>query len=439
VTPERELEGGFSRRVLGWVIGIAVASFLAALLLSAFGENLSSWTTPDANSFSYSAIGHHALIELLSSLGLGVVPRQSRGVTGLGPHTPLVLAEPDVLGPPAVLDRIAAGRDEARQAKAALVLVLPKWQGEPGGKVNGWVGAVALRNEAEIAEVFAALGEPALQKLPLVRNRGLAVRRECEAHWKGAPERFTIEVDLPQLLAPAASKEPALEPPLEPPLESVITCGGQLLVGRRLLTPEGPELLVIADPDVLNNQGLSRGDHALLVSRLFQRHLDAHGVIFDETIHGFVRSHGLLAEAFRFPLLPASLQTFLLAGIVLWAGMGRFGKPMPPPGGLAAGKDVLIDNTATLLLAGGHTADSLARYHRQTEQAVAASLFLSPGLSSAEMRRRIEDVAASRGTPIDLAALERQIEALDGGRDAAARALEIARRLHRWRQEMTHG
>lgn len=438
--PERELEGGFSRRVLGWVVGIAVASFLAALLLSAFGEDLSSWTTPDANSFSYSAIGHHALIELLTSLGVGVVPRKSRGVTGLGPHTPLVLAEPDVVnGPPAVRGRIAAGRDEARQTKAVLVLVLPKWQGYPGDEAPGWVDDVALRDEAEISEILAALGEPSLQEVRLVRSRGLAVRRECQARWKGATERFTVEVDFPQLLSPAPARKPAQEPPLEPLLEPIITCGDQLLAGRRRLTPAGPELLVIADPDVLNNQGLSRGDHAALVSRLFQQHLDAHGVIFDETIHGFVRSHGLLAEAFRFPLLPASLQTFLLAGIVLWAGMGRFGKPMPPPGGLAAGKDVLIDNTATLLLAGGHTADSLARYHRQTEQAVAASLFLPPGLSTAEVRRRLEEVAESRGAPIDLAAVERQIEALDGGHDAAARALEIARRLHRWRQEMTHG
>jgi len=425
--PERELEGGFSRRVLGWVIGVAVASFLAALLLSAFGEDLGSWSTPDANSFSYSAIGHRALVELLTSLGLGVVSRQTRGAAGSGEHTPLVAAEPDVQGgPPAVRGRIMALRDEARQTGAALVLVLPKWRGEPEAGSPGWVGHVALRSQEEIAQVLGALGDPALDGLGIVRRGERATRRQCQARWPDAPARFAVELDFPQLLAAT----PALEP--------VVTCDGLLLVGRRALAA-GPQLLVIADPDILNNQGLARGDHASLAGQLFLRGLDARGAIFDETIHGFVRSSGLLAEAFRFPLLPAVLQTFLLVGIVLWAGMGRFGKPQPAPGGLAAGKDVLIDNTATLLTSGGHAAESLASYHRQTVQVLAASLFLPPGLSAPEARRRLEEVARSRGLRIDLAAVEQQVEALDGERDAAVRALAIARRLYRWRQEMTHG
>jgi hypothetical protein len=142
---------------------------------------------------------------------------------------------------------------------------------------------------------------------------------------------------------------------------------------------------------------------------------------------------------FRFPLLPAVLQIFLLLGIVLWAGMGRFGKPLPAPGGLAAGKDVLIDNTATLLSHGGHAADSLARYHRQTVQSVAAAFFLPPGLPEREMQRRLEEVSRGRGSRIDLAALERQVERLGDGPKAAPRALRLAARLYRWRQEMMHG
>ena len=81
-------------------------------------------------------------------------------------------------------------------------------------------------------------------------------------------------------------------------------------------------------------------------------------MVFDETIHGFNRTPGLLAEALRFPMVLAVLQGLLLLGLVLWAGMGRFGKPLPAAPGLAAGKEVLIGNTAKLLADGGHAADS---------------------------------------------------------------------------------
>jgi len=431
--PEGELEGGFSRRVLGWIVGIAVASFLAALGLSALGQTLESGATPDANAFSYSAIGHHALVEMLTSLGLGVVPRKSQGGGGPGPRTPLMLAEPDLeTGPPAVRERVVAARNEARDAQAVLVVVLPKWDGTPGDGTPGWVGEVSLRDEAKAVAVLGLL-DPALAELRLVRRGERAVRRECRFHGDGREQRFTVEADVPQLLAAPSVLEP------------VVTCSGLVLAGSYTLASSGPEpgpkVLVIADPDVLNNQGLARGDHAALVERLVLRDLNARGLVIDETIHGFARSGGLLAEAVRFPLLPATLQALLLAGIVLWAGMGRVGKPLPAPRGLAAGKDVLLGNTATLLASGGHVADSLARYQRQTVQAVAAALFVPPGVPEAELRRRLEDVSESRGVRIDLAAVEQQIEALTGGRDAAARAraLDIARRLHRWRQEMTHG
>ncbi|HBL31536.1 MAG TPA: hypothetical protein DD490_32335 [Acidobacteria bacterium] len=425
--PVATLEGGFSRRVLRWVIGIAVASFLAALVLSGIGGNLESRETAGASSFSYSAIGHRALVEMLSALGLGVVSRRSQGGGGLGPQTPLVLAEPALEdGPPELRERITAARNEAGKAQAVLVLVLPKWRGEPGDRRPGWVGAVGLRPEEETTAALENLGEGELAELRIVRA-GEAERRTCTARGAEGPRSFTFEADFPQLAAASAALKP------------VVTCNGLLLVGRRKLLPPGPEVLVITDPDVLNNQGLARGDHAALMEWIFLEQLEARGALFDETIHGFSRSRGLLAEAFRFPLLPASLQALLLTGIVLWAGMGRIGKPLPAPRALAAGKDVLIDNTATLLTSGGHVADSLARYHRQTVQAVAGALFLPADLPADVLQRRLQDVSEHRGIRIDLAAIERRVPALDDGRDAAARALDIARRLHRWRREMTHG
>src|SRR5262249_4327159 len=157
--------------------------------------------------------------------------------------------------------------------------------------------------------------------------------------------RFTIEARPLQLLTPG------------PGLAAEVDCGAGLLVARGTLKPGGPALVVVADPDLWNNQGLGRADHAALADRLFADRLRAQGVALAETIHGSSRPRGLLAEAFRFPLLPGVLQGVLLLGLVLWAGMGRFGQPLPAAAGLPPGKAALIDNTAQLLDRGGQAAD----------------------------------------------------------------------------------
>ena len=127
--PREEIEGGFSRRTVGWIAGIAVVSFLASALLSVYGRDLVPKPFSGPNTFSDSALGHRALAELLKAMGLGVFPRQSFGGGGLGPERPLVLAEPD-----SSPTRLANLRKEAKDRKAPLVVVLPKWQPGPPRK-----------------------------------------------------------------------------------------------------------------------------------------------------------------------------------------------------------------------------------------------------------------------------------------------------------------
>jgi len=415
VTEPEELPGGFSRRAVRWIVGVAAASFTAAVLLSAFGQDLGSGPTPGANTFSDSALGHRALAELLGSLGLGVVSRQSPGGGEIGPRRPLIVAEP------VETRRLKDILEAAASRKAAVVLVLPKWTGAPKEGKPEWLGKVDLVPET------VALRSLRDADLGLAGVRDVALRRgsqslPCTSVSDG--RQLRVESRPIQLLG----KVPGLDP--------VIECGGDLLVARRA---GDPELIVISDPDVLNNQGLGRGDNAPLVVALLVERLGATGVVFDETVHGFSRTRGLLAEAFRFPLVLGVLQALVLVGTVLWAGMGRFGKPLPAAEGLAAGKEILIDNTAKLLASGGHSAESLATYFRQTTRAVAAHYFLPPDLPDRELLARLQRITDSHGPRLDLAALERRIGRSAGkARGNDERAARIARRLHQWRQEMIY-
>ena len=111
------------------------------------------------------------------------------------------------------------------------------------------------------------------------------------------------------------------------------------------------------------------------------------------------------------------LQSLLLLGVVLWAGMGRFGKPLPAAAGIGAGKEVLIDNTAKLLANGGHAADSVLLYFRQVTRAVAAHYFLPPDLPESERLARLQRLTDGHRQELDLGGAGAEYPSPSGGQE----------------------
>jgi hypothetical protein len=418
-----ELEGGFSRRALRWIVGSVAVSLVASVLLMAYGRDLQGGPLPGANSFSDSALGHRAVVLLLTRLGLGVTSRKSLSSGDAGPGRPLVLAEPNPKGESWRPEQLDALRQEAASRKATLVLVLPKWlAGAPRKGKPRWLDSVRLMPQKDVAKTIEALNEADLDGLVPQRFDDV---RLCQARWsRHSVVEYRMDVDALQLLKPG------------PNLTTLVSCGDYALVAERKATGSSPRIVLVADPDLLNNHGLGRGDNAILIYQLFSQGLGATGAVFDETIHGFNRDLGLIAEALSFPLVLGVLQGVILLGIVLWAGMGRFGKPLPASLGLAAGKEVLIDNTAKMLANSGHAGDSLARYFQQTVRAVAGHHFLPPDLTDKDRIERLQGITAARGWKLQLAELERAVSQFPPGRAGEDQATKIVRRLHDWRVEM---
>lgn len=417
-----ELEGGFSRRALRWIVGSVAVSLVASVLLMAYGRDLQGGPPPGAHSFSDSALGHRAVVLLLTRLGLGVTSRRSLSSGDAGPGRPLVLAEPNPKGESWRPDQLQALSQEAASRQAPLVVVLPKWRAGAARKDKPrWLSSVRLMPEEDVAKVLEALNEADLQGLIPQRFDGV---RRCEARWNRTAVEYRMDVDALQLLPPS------------PSLRALVSCGSYALVAERKATGSRPRIVLVADPDLLNNHGLGRGDNAILIHQLFTQGLGATGAVFDETIHGFSRDLGLLAEALSFPLVLGVLQALVLLGVVLWAGMGRFGKPLPASLGLAAGKEILIDNTAKMLANSGHAEDSLARYFQQTVRAVAGHHFLPPDLADKDRIERLQQITAARGGKLRLAELERAVRQIPLGRAGEEPAAKTARRLYDWRVEM---
>lgn len=403
----------FSRTAITLVVGAIAASLLGAVLLTIFLDDIAGRPSASSDGYSVSAIGHHAVVEVLEELDVPVVvSRHGSGAKARGGV--LVIAEPVV--PP---DDAEAADKLRRLATSAdtVLLVLPKWYGSPGRDDRRWLDGVAALDAAEIEAPLRALGSEA-----------------SVAH----VEPGVVDVDSLDLGIPDFHLAPALHVAqlADDEQDAIHALDGQALVFRFMV--EETLVYVLADPDVINNAGLTRPGNARFVVALLDQLRGGGPVVFDETLHGFAEEPSLWKALFRFPLALVTLHVVLLLLVVVWAGLGRFGPARGAPPALAAGKEYLVRNTAALLRVAGHHGHALERYLVAAVDTVKAELHAPRDLAPGDLPAWLERVRAARGASIPYPELASEVA--DAIRSNNARAvLAAADRVHRWRVEMTHG
>jgi hypothetical protein len=399
--------GGSAGRAGRWLALLAGLSLAASGLLAIFGDafEVVSWG-PDA--FSRSALGHHALLETWRALGHRVLVSRSRTAAKLGGEAALVVAEPMVGS-----DRVAAERLAAMlEASPRSLLVLPKRAGAPDPLRGGWIGRQFVLPPEEAARVLEAAG-----------IEGQVVRPAATpAAWTGGP--------VPDLAEPQLVRSRDLVP--------LVACGEGILLGVREAGEGGGEVVVLADPDLIANHGLGRGDNALLAASLAER-LAGQGqatLVVDETLHGHEQEPSLARELLAWPLVLATVQAGLVLLLASWAAWVRFGRPHRDAPALAPGKAFLIENTADLLRHGGHGGSALGAYWRGAREHVARAF--PSGLPGEAPDAGLARAAAARGRSAELADLERRVAAL-AGRRGGEELVRAAAAICDFREEMTHG
>lgn len=126
--------------------------------------------------------------------------------------------------------------------------------------------------------------------------------------------------------------------------------------------PEGIEggdfypLIMVFEPDLLNNWGFSKPHGAQLGERLVRATLDGQDkhVIIDEKIGAIANQppkpqRNLLKEAFRPPFLAATICLILAVMVAFWRALNRFGPPLLASRAIAFGKRALVANAAGLI------------------------------------------------------------------------------------------
>lgn len=391
-----------------WLIALAAASMLLWIGVEIFAPGAEPPPEPGPGAYSWSALGHRALIELLRQLDRPVRVTRFGSLIESGV---LVIAEPH--GDRETIERLDAVIERAPN----VLLVLPKWKGgDSAGQRHAWEGRTALHDTVDVARVAGAV-------LPYAE-----IIRPPEDAPEG-PWRLDPGLPAPTLLEPQLLDAKGLD--VLAGRDGVILAGGREEDGRRLF--------VLSDPDVLATHGLGRGDNAAFAVALLDRLRDGGPIVFDETFHGHFDPPGLGRLLGEWPLVLILAQFTVFAAIVLWAGAGRFGAPEEPPPELAAGKAALIGNTADLLHHAGHIGPVFRRWFRERVRAEARRRRAPAGLEDEAL---LAWFAARKPGGAEFAALRVAAEAAaerGRGRRAARRIVSAALRTHRWAAEETHG
>jgi hypothetical protein len=305
---------------------------------------------------------------------------------------------------------------------STILLVLPKWSGQPSEQKVGWLREVA---EGPLLDAQWALD--------LIAPRGEVVREKGAVQWTTNALHITPEVDLPVQLVRGDRLRP------------IIGAMQGMLVGE--ISDKEHKIWVLADPDVIANHGLAREGNAALAVALVKALRGGDGsVVFDETVHGFVvRTASPFLLLFRFPFVVATAQGLLAIALLLWATLGRFGAPQTAPPALSAGREGLLQNMAKLVEFTGHQDVMVKRYVQETVRDAALALhapreLMGAGFMGAGLVAWLERVGLARGVTIDCAAVLRQAaELATAARRNPPALVRLARDIHQWKGEIVDG
>jgi hypothetical protein len=395
---------------------VGVVAFCALLVLLTYASSLETGNNGGGHALSKSAIGFSGLAQALRDLNEPVLISRHRlpegrnaGLYVLTP--PLQAAAKDILKPPKDLG------DETTLMgfEGPVLVVTPKWMAAPDPKHRGWVsggqpapsiffGKESIIGKARVAR-RTGVSRPTLTPRagPFVRPLTFGAIDSFQtmdlADWKGWTPVLVDET-------------------------------GKTVMAK---APWGPAYL-LSDPDLLDNQGLKdMAGFTGAVTLANGLRAENGPVMFDVTLNGLGVDRSALNLMFDPPFLAVTLCLAVAAALAGWQAFCRFGPARREGRAVAHGKEALVDNTAALVrLARKETALG-GDYAELTRQLAARAVGAPRTLTGEALNQFLDRLAARRGAAESLNLLTLAARtAADRGR-----LTDAARKLYRWRTEMT--
>jgi hypothetical protein len=389
----------FDPKTVAAIVAAGIVAFGLFLVMLAYSGGLGAGRDGRAHALSVSAVGFQGLVRLI----------------GLGGGEAVMVRDPVELDAEELVV-VAIDERTTRAALASLLaerggrptlLVLPKWRIVGDEEHPGWVRSAGPQTATDGEELLRDLGAPKLGQ----RNEAAssAVGADILAGWRRPA---------PKLIQTISGGG----------FTPLVTAAGGTLLAR---WGEAP-LYVLADPDLLNNQGIKEPANARAALALLEA-LSPEGathVAFDLTLSGFGRSPSALKLAFEPPFLPLTLALALAAILAGLHGAFRFGPEAKEDRAIAFGKSALVENSAALFKIAKREHRTGGAYAELIREAAAHGSGAHLALRDAELDAYLDRVSPPNGPSFS--------ELGERARGAASRydLVAAARALFQWKKDL---
>jgi hypothetical protein len=390
----------FNPKVVYGLILLGIAAFAAIVWVMAYGgpARQEQRELSRAQMMSPAAVGFKGLVELVGQVHQAYTINNSQDLD----YEDLLVLAIDENTRPQELSWV-----RQRRASRPTLIILPKWRTVANLRRGEWVSAIGPGAGNRVA---AQLGYRLRVSPGLASGTALST---------GGP-LSGIEVPSPAL--PQTIEGSGLTPLLTLPDGSIV-----------LAQIEGRPHYILADPDLLNNHGISDPARAQAAAALLDalNSADANSINFATftDVVAVREPGGLLRLVLEPPFLAMTLALAIAALLAGFHGAIRFGQPRREERTIALGKAALVENSAGLIRLARREVHMSVAYAEFIQQEAARAVGAPPGLSGEALDNYLDRLTRSGPTFSELAT------ALVKTRDRHSMAA-AARALFQWKKDI---
>tara|TARA_R110001599_G_scaffold234436_1_gene433581 strand:- start:238 stop:1464 length:1227 start_codon:yes stop_codon:yes gene_type:complete len=394
-----ETTSPFAARTVGILLAIAIISFGAVMVLAGRAPELRNRDLAGDHPYSTSAIGYNGIVQFLDAQDYPVeISRLEHKLTQRDWGMMIVTVSP----------RGMNAKLEDLTLQPTTLIVLPKWIG-----------------------VSDQLNKKRQRDTRFMAARGL----------NDLLGRLDIAGEIGRIDVPQVTDTPFGDMALRPDLKMQVIRSDSLVPiawtddGILLGKVDDRDIYVLADPDMLNTFGLAQRENARFAVQLMDwlRYDEAEPIIFDATLHGFIRSENLLQMMFDIPFVGATLAALAAAFLLGWAALVRFGPTARETRVIALGKQALVDNSAGLFTMARRETRLAPGYLTMIRRRVAREIAAPKTMTEAQLSALFDRLGPEEQSGKTFSQIERGLRTASASREEL---MTRARELYRWRRDI---
>tara|TARA_R110000751_G_scaffold24143_1_gene66080 strand:- start:2886 stop:4109 length:1224 start_codon:yes stop_codon:yes gene_type:complete len=389
----------FAARTVAVLLTIAIVSFGAVIVLAGWAPELRDRNHAGDHPFSTSALGFNGIVQLLDDQGYPVdVSRLEHRLEGRDWGLMVVTLSPWGMG----------SKLQDITLQPTTLIVLPKWIGQTDPfnarrqRDTRFIQARSLNDLLDDLNIDGEIGRIDVPDRTDTPFGGMALRPDLK-----------MQVIRSESLVPIAGTDDGI------------------LLGKL----DDRDIYVLADPDMLNTFGLAERENARFAVQLMDwlRYDEAEPIIFDATLHGFIRSENLLQMMFDIPFVGATLAALAAAFLLGWAALVRFGPTARETRVIALGKQALVDNSAGLFTMARRETHLAPGYLTMIRRRVAREIAAPKTMTEAQLSALFDRLGPEEQSGKTFSQIERGLRTASASREEL---MTKARELYRWRRDI---